>query len=305
MKRWMLILSLLCLLGAASACADSAQKEDSQPEIVIHYVSEGADAKVGDAVCAVDADLELAEDADSEEKAGAIVQKLMESPEQPQLRSPIPDTVELLDVTVQGRRAYVDFSEAFNRLSGVDLTLANSCLVLSLSQMEGINSVAITVEGRPVVQQAQQVFYDWNVLLSSMEDVLQTRAVMLYFPDESGNLIGEERVLEVYEGQFVAENLVLELLDGPEDRALTAIFPQDFLINSVRVESGICRVNLPAASLELLPEDEAIQRLMLHSLAYSLYSLENVQQLHLLADGELLEYFGSVAVADVTHRPGE
>ena len=81
---------------------------------------------------------------------------------------------------------------------------------------------------------------------------------------------------------FVGCNLVLELLDGPKDRALTAVFPQDFLINSVRVENGICRVNLPAASLELLPEDEASQRLMLHSLAYSLYSLENVQQLHLL-----------------------
>lgn len=305
MKRWMLLVPLVCLALALAACGGGDQPEEEGEGILIHYVATGANAKGGDAIRGVAVDLGLAEDASLQEQAAAVVEKLMETPVDPQLRSALPPALELLDVSVQGRRVSVDFSSEFNSLAGVELTLADSCLVLSLSQLEGINAVAVTVQGRPVVQQPQRVFYEWSVLLSSMEDVMQTVDVTLYFADEAGALVGEERVLEVYEGQFVAENLVLELLKGPESRELIALLPEEFLINSVRVESGVCYVNLPEASLALLPEDEASQRLMLQSLASSLYSLESVQTLRLLVDGEEPVLFGMVPVEEIAARPQE
>lgn len=305
MRKWLMLIPLLCLILVPAACMNAGQQEERETGILIYYVSAAEKAEGGDAVRGAAADLALEENAPLVEQVRSVVEKLMEDPQDASLRSPLPETVELLDVAIQGRRAVVDFSAEFNHLSGVELTLANSCLVLSLSQLESLNSVSVTVQGRPAVQQPQQVFYDWNVLLSSMEDVLQTVDVTLYFANETGELVGEERILEVYEGQFVAENLVLELLKGPESRELFALLPEEFQINSVRVESGVCHVNLPAASLALLPEDEAAQRLMLRSLANSLYSLETVESLRLLADGEELEFFGLVPVAEAAQRPRE
>lgn len=297
MRRYVLVLLCLCL--AAGGCAAARQTEEA-PGLLLHYVVAAPEqARGGDAIRSVEARLLLSEEEPLEERAAAVVEQLLEQPQDAHLRTALPG-VELLGVTVQGRRAVVDLSSSFNRLTGVELTLANSCLVLTLAQLEGINAVSVTVQGRAAVQQPQQAFYEWNVLLSSMDDVRQTRLVTLYFADAAGVLVGEPRTLEVYEGQPVAELLVLELLKGPESRELTAVLPEGFFVNSVRVESGVCYVNLPAAALELLPEDEAGQRLMLRSLAESLYSLDTVESLRLSADGEELESFGSIPLSEVS-----
>ena len=41
----------------------------------------------------------------------------------------------------------MDLSEGYNGLSGIDLTLADSCIVLTLTQLEEVDRVYLTVEG--------------------------------------------------------------------------------------------------------------------------------------------------------------
>ena len=136
-----------------------------------------------------------------------------------------------------------------------------------------------------------------------MGDVLQTVEVTLYFLNGEGALEGEKRTLELYEGQTLAENLIAALLAGPENRELTAVIPEDFIINSVRVDEGTCYVNISAESLAALPEDEAAQRQILWSLSDSLYSINTIQGLRFLSNGEELTHFGLIPVETVAVRP--
>ena len=136
-----------------------------------------------------------------------------------------------------------------------------------------------------------------------MGDVLQTVEVTLYFLNGQGALEGEQRTLEIYEGQTLAENLVSALLAGPENRELTAVIPEDFMINSVRVDEGVCYVNISQESLASLPQEESGQRLILWSLADSLYSVETINELRLVSNGEELTHFGLVPVDTVAVRP--
>ena len=197
----------------------------------------------------------------------------------------------------------MDLSGSFNQLAGVELSMADYCLTLSLTALDGIGAVRITAQGRPVGQQPKQVFYERDVLLSTMDDVLQTVEVTLYFQDSGGTLTGERRTLTLYEGQTLAESLMAALLEGPASRELSPTLPENFTVNYVRIENGICYVSLPAASLALLPEDEQAQRTILWSLAESLYSIAAVDELRLLADGEELAYFGLIPVETVASRP--
>lgn len=298
--RRLFIPCFLCIALLLPGCTARQQQETETTALLIHYVVAASEqASGGDAIRGIETDLVLDEAVPLEERAAAVVEKLLEQPRDAQLQSALP-SVELLGVTIQGRRAVVDLSGRFNRLTGIELTLANSCLTLSLTQLDGINAVSVTVQGRTAVQQPQQAFYEWNVLLSSMDDVRQSTTVTLYFADSTGTLVGEERILELYEGQPLAETLVLELLKGPERRDLTAVLPEEFFVNSVRVEDGVCYINLPSASLALLPEDITSQRLMLLSLARSLYSLDTVTALRLSADGEELDSFGAVPLSEVS-----
>lgn len=217
--------------------------------------------------------------------------------------SPLPEGVELLNLEIRERTAHVDLGEGLRELSGVDLTLADYCLTLSLTALGSIRSVVLTAQGRPVGQQPKQVFYEQDVLLNDMDDVLQMVEVKLYFFNADGELVSEQRTLSLYEGQTLAEALVAALLEGPESRDLLRTIPEGFAVSSVRVDSGVCYVSLPASSLMLLPEDEQIQRMILWSLADSLYSLDAVEEIRLLADGEELEMFGQVPVATIGVRP--
>ena len=185
----------------------------------------------------------------------------------------------------------------------MSLAMADYCLTLSLTALESVRAVRITAQGRPVGQQPRQLFYERDVLLSDMDDVLQSVEVSLYFLDAGGALAEERRTLSLYEGQTLAETLVAALLEGPENRELQRAIPEGFSVNYVRVENGVCYVSLPASSLEILPAEEQAQWMLLWSLADSLYSLEAIEEIRLLADGEELKEFGQIPVERIAVRP--
>ena len=291
---------IACLL--LSACAAPPEPEAAEEGTLIYYLVPEEDARGGDRIQAVREQLDLPERADDQTAARAVVERLLSGPSEELLESPLPSDVTLLDVEVRDRMAHVDFSAELGELSGVELALADYCLTLSLTALEGVRAVTVTAQGRPVGQQPKQVFYERDVLLSSMDDVLQTVEVSLYFLNADGALAEENRILSLYEGQTLAESLVAALLEGPENRDLLRAIPEGFAVNYVRVDNGVCYVSLPAASLELLPEEAQVQQMILWSLAESLYSLDTIEEIRLLVDGEALEFFGQIPVENIAVR---
>lgn len=294
---------LLLAFAILTACAAPAEPETGSEGALIYYLVPAEDAQGSDRIRARRENLDISPYAPPEEAARAVTARLLAGPSEGELISPMPEGVELLNVTMWDQTAHVDFSEQFRDLSGVELMLADYCLTLSLTGLEGIRAVTVTSQGRSVGQQPKQIFYERDVLLSDMGDVLQTVEVSLCFLNADGALTSEKRTISLYEGQTVAETLVAALLEGPENRELVRAIPEGFAVNYVRVENGVCYVSLPAASLEMLPEDEQTQRMILWSLADSLYTLDSIEEIRLLADGEELKFFGSVPVGDVAVRP--
>ena len=289
-----------CLLLAA--CAAPAEPEAGEEGALIYYLVPEEDARGGDRIRALRERLDIPEGADDQTTARAVVERLLAGPSEELLESPLPEDVKLLDVEVRDRMAYVDLSAELGELSGVELALADYCLTLSLTELEGVRAVIVTAQGRQMGQQPKRVFYERDVLLSSMDDVLQTVEVSLYFLNADGALAEEKRTLSLYEGQTLAETLVASLLEGPENRDLLRTIPEGFVVNYIRVDNGVCYVSLPAASLELLPEEAQVQRMILWSLAESLYSVDSIEEIRLLMDGEALEFFGQIPVESIAVR---
>lgn len=299
-RRMSLLASLLVLL---TACSAPAGPEQGTEGVLVYYLLPEEEARGADRIGARWESLSLPEGADDLAEAQAVVERLMAGPGDESMYSPLPEGVELLGLELRDRTAYVDFSGEIRDLSGVELALADYCLTLSLTALDSVRAVTVTAQGRPLGQQPKQVFYERDVLLSDMGDVLQTVEVSLYFLNADGALAAEKRMLSLYEGQTLAEALVAALLEGPESRELLRAVPEGFAINYVRVDSGVCYLSLPASSLALLPQDGQTQQMILWSLADSLYSIDSVEEIRLLADGEELKLFGSVPVESIAVRP--
>lgn len=291
--------ALLVLLSAA--CARPEEPEEGSGHL-LYFLSPEDAAPGGDAITGVRVELNLPEDADPAEEAAAVVNALIQGAEG---YGTLLKDVQLRGVSILGRRAYVDFSPNYALLTGIELSLADYCVTLSLSQIEGISAVTITAAGRDLFYRDSAVLMGRDVLLSSMEDVIETVPVTLYFQDESGLLSPEQRLLELYEGQTLAESLLSALLEGPRERGLSPVIPADFVFNGVRVEDRVCYLSLSSKTLTLLPEAVEEQEKILRSIALSLYSIDTVDELCILSDGEELHAFGQIPIDAVRFRPNE
>lgn len=289
-----LLLALLC-----TACARPEEPESGEGHLV-YFLSPEDTAAGGDAITGVQVALDIPEGADVTAQATAVVEALLAGTEG--YETPLRD-VWLRGITVIGRRAYVDFSSSYAALTGIRLSLADYCVTLSLTQLEGISAVTITAGGRELFYRDSAVLMGRDVLLSNMEDVLETVPVTLYFQNDQGELAAEQRLIQLYEGQTLAESLLDALLAGPEERGLLPVIPEGFVVNGVRVDEGVCYLSVPGKSLEALPETEEAQRMLLWSIGRSLYSIETVDEICILADGELLEQFGLVSADLIRFRP--
>lgn len=278
------ILSLCLAAGLLLLCAcgvQPAEKDDEQ--FRLYYAAPVEENRGGDAIASVTVPYELLPETDSLAQVEAAVSLMLHGGEQEDFVSPFPQGTTLRGVSVTGSTACVDFSGAYGQLSGMDLSLADYCLTLTLTQLPGIYSVRITSNGQELAYRHDQLFRSGDVLLSAMDELVRTLEAELYFFDADGALSGEARTLQQYEGQQSVNVVLSALLEGPESEALTALLPEDFYGMSAKTEAGVCHLNMATAALTLLEEARVADTM--EAVCRSLLSLPEVERVHLYYDG--------------------
>lgn len=95
---------------------------------------------------------------------------LLAGPEDPELASPFPDGTRLLGWTLEEGCLKLDLSEQYGDLTGIDLTVADSCLALTLCQVEGVESVYVTVEGGEIPYRPIQQLTEADILVAAYRE---------------------------------------------------------------------------------------------------------------------------------------
>ena len=280
MRKTALCLALLCLLFLPAGCGE--REED--PYFLYYREADLSFAAGGGVFQTETVYFTEAESADPRALAEALLTELLKGPFDETLKSPIPAGTALLSLKLDGSRALVDLSAAYGSLSGVALTLADCAVVMTLTQIPEILSVEITVRGQELAYREQPLLSAREMLLFPEEDVISTVTAELYFLDAGGRLTPEERVLDLYEGDTQVSAVAQALERGPENRELTSALPEGFQVKSVWQEEDICYVNLSSALLEEIGESAV--RTALEALENSLGSLESVEEIRFLVDGE-------------------
>lgn len=280
MRKTALCLALLCLLALPAGCGE--REED--PYFLYYREADLSFAAGGGVFQTETVYFTEAESADPRALAEALLTELLKGPFDETLKSPIPAGTALLSLELEGSRALVDLSAAYGSLSGVALTLADCAVVMTLTQIPEILSVEITVRGQELAYREQPLLSAREMLLFPEEDVISTVTAELYFLDAGGRLTPEERVLDLYEGDTQVSAVAQALERGPENRELTSALPEGFQVKSVWQEEDICYVNLSSALLEEIGESAV--RTALEALENSLGSLESVEEIRFLVDGE-------------------
>lgn len=289
MRKKKVAVLILLLLGAV-VLFFSGQTE-SGGDYALYFLAEPELARGSDAVAAEYCDLNLPEDTAA--AARMVLERYWAGPQSGGLKTPLPQGLQLQEVQFSGGRLNVDVSQPYRTLSGIDLTLADSCLTMTLAQLDGVYAVTVTVNGKLLEYRGEQEMRLRDMLLSTQEELVGTMEATLWFVDEYGVLVREKREIPVYEGKTRAESVIDALLGGPEGEGLIALFPAGFEYNSLRVEDGVCQVNLSAEQLPILAGQE---ELALQALAKSLCSLDTIDIVRYLVDGESVRFYGAAMI---------
>ena len=286
------ILSMLCALLLLTGCTPGRDAESGAYEV--YFAAALPDGGADDPVQGPAVQWEtrrLPQDADV---LSALVECLLSGPVSDGLRSPFPDGVYQVSApTLTDGVCEVDLSERYGGLSGVDLTIADYCIALTLCQ----------VEGEPISYRDHQLLRESDAVLSSAEDEPVYLSADLCFLREEGGLAMEHRELLVPSGSAPESVLLQALLAGPETEGLSAPLSGEVRVIDLWVnDSGICYVNFDAAFLSNQPTSASHARLTLYAIVNTLCQLPNVDAVAFLVEGESISDYGGVA-ADVPLEP--
>ena len=295
MKRRFLCAAFAAVTMLSLAACASVSANKNNDTYKLYYKINLSYAAGGDAIGSENVELS---ETDTEALAEDILDKLLSGPDDTALITPFPAGTKLNSVKVSARHAQVDMSEQYGRLSGIDLTIADYCITLSLTQLSNIGSVAVTVNGEPIPYRDTQRFMSRDVLLSTMDDVVRTLTVKLYFEESStGRLVAEDRTIELYEGETQADKVMSELLAGPENEAYISAIPEDVTVRYTQVDDGTCYVNLSREFERDIPETSHEQNNVVYSIVNSLCSVNEIKDVQILVNGAVVNFYGDVDIS--------
>ena len=281
MRRTGLFLAAALLLACLSGCGGAKEETDG---FTVYYAATAA----SDSRTAVAGEQWVLPE-DMEPVAGAV--SLLETePVTPGLVSPYPAGTQVRSWRLEGGTLYVDFNEPYSRLTGVQLTLADYCTVLTLTQLDEVEQVCITAAGEELPERTHQMLRAEDVLLQDENQAPVILQLHLWFPTASGSLGAEYREVSVPEDSGRAMAVLRALCAGPENKDFQTFLPESADGVSAWTEGDTCYLNLPSAWVKFLSgEDAAVpQEAAFQAIANAMVELEGITIVRFMEEGQFL-----------------
>ncbi len=215
-------------------------------------------------------------------KLNFILSQLQKESASPELGRSMPENIEIVSHSLVGTEMMLELSEEYLKLSGIEKTLTDYCIALSLLNLNQIQTVSIYVKGELVTPGLS----GGDVLLYDGEESPYEKQVRLYFAERSSRyLTAEYHTLSVSDDAMLERYVIDELLRGPNDDLLVSAIPEGTELVSVTTEDGLCTVCLSSEFWVNRPDSFMGERLAVYSIVNSLTSLAEVNRVVISVDG--------------------
>ena len=279
--KYRLLCLLLCLL-LLCACAQPEVLTD-EAEFSYYYPAASLSVRENGVICSAQAPQEATQFSLRE-----LVTDYLSSPVPDNSRSVTPGSWRLQSVLMRNTTAVIVFSGTST--TPLECSLSCACLAKTLLQLDGIRRISVSVPG----QRDPVVLTENDILLLDTGMLPQEELVVLYYPDtELRYLVAQTQGVPAMGAAEKPAFIVQQLLQSGKN---ACIAPGTELLD-IRVENGVCTVNLSSAFGETLPESFAAERMAVYSIVNSLTELPEITTVDLWVSGAPLEKLGQMDIS--------
>lgn len=204
-------------------------------------------------------------------------------------KAPLKFGFSVMSCVLEEDQLVVDLSDAYEDLSPTREILVRAAIVRTLTQIDGINAVSITVDSLPFMDQGGN--YVGTMTAESFVDnegveinAYDEANLHLYFANAAGDKLSECSRSVMYNTNLPMERLVLEqLIQGPEGEEGYPVLDSNTKVISVTVTDGVCFVNLDSGFLESV--GNVTPEVSIYSIVNSLAELSTVHKVQFMVNG--------------------
>ncbi|MCD8384742.1 MAG: GerMN domain-containing protein [Clostridiales bacterium] len=272
---------LLAALLAVSAALTGCTAAEAEGEGLSIYYASGDQESYGQAAV----DCERWAEGSASSAVDEVFARMLEEPTEEGLSQSLPDGVRLWSWALEDGVLTLNLSEDYNGLSGISLTVASACLVLTMTQLDGVEALSITVDGQPLPEGSQVPLTREDVLLTGEIQDPATVGFQLYFPLSDWSGLGTEyRETELYSDSLTdqIDTVIAMLAAGPGTDGMEAAFVGLEAHLDSQMVDDVCVLTLTESWAAVL----SAQELSRQALVNSLCELEQVEAVAFDWDGE-------------------
>ncbi len=185
----------------------------------------------------------------------------------------------------------LNFDTAYNKITGIPEILCRAALVKTLSQINEVEYVQISVNGNPLRDTNGDVVK--SMTAEDFIDNTQTNTnykVKLYFANRKGNALLEYDTVINYSGNGSIEELAIEqLINGPTELGYYQTIPEGTVLLNVTKSDGICTVDFNEKFLVKMPEVQ--EEVAIYSIVNTLVELPDIKRVQFTINNQVVTAF--------------
>lgn len=246
MRKWIRLFFLLSVLCLLTACG--TQSEEEEEGFRIWYMNQQETR--------LNYEYRELKNNNTEGMLEEAIGLLREHPADEAYKPVLPENLELLGYSLEQDQVYLDFPPEYMEIPKVYEVLCRAAIVRTLCQIPGIDYVGFRVDGQPLMDLNGKAvgLMDENQFIENAGDEINTYTtseLTLYYTNESGDKLVEQKVAMEYNSNISLEKLIVErLIAGPPFEGAYPTIPANTKLVSITVKEGVCYVNLDQGFLE-------------------------------------------------------
>lgn len=241
-----------------------------------------------------------------EEMAEAVLKELGKPSEDIEYVQAVPEGVTVQSCKVNDTIAYIDFSAGYQEIPPLEEKLVRAAVVQSLLCVDEIHGVLFSVNGESLKDASGTYiglmngddFVENTGALSSYESDTLT----LYFANEAGDKLIEQKMDVKYSSNISKEKLIVEMLmRGPKKSGAYPTLNPNVTLLGVTVKDGICYVTFDGEFMNSVYDVKP--EVTVYSIVNSLTAGTQAEKVQIMVNGEKnVKYMETIDLSQPLHQ---